>query len=75
MLIKRKDNEMSIADYDKMIDIIENNLKKPTIDIIEKISCELGMTEQNISIFYKCMSNCKCYYGNALKFRYQNVGI
>ena len=57
MLIKRKDNEMSIADYDKMIDIIENNLKKPTIDIIEKISCELGMTEQNISIFYKCMSN------------------
>ena len=26
------------------------------------------------SIFMK-LDLCKCYYGNALKFRYQNVGI
>ena len=26
-------------------------------------------------IIYCLIMGCKCYYGNALKFRYQNVGI
>ncbi len=48
---------MSIADYDKMISIIENNIKQSTADIIKSISSELGMAKQTISIFYKCMAS------------------
>ena len=50
--------------------IMPAGIRKPK----QKASVEGTVGKIATAIIAK-LRNCKCYYGNALKFRYQNVGI
>ena len=50
----------------------EEGEMQPVIDIVDKVIAPANKIAVNFLLF---LIYCKCYYGNALKFRYQNVGI